>query len=221
MTERALTEFRAAVRVALAAPLDGPLTARFVAPCVTALVVHADAGEELVAGLAEIIAALERVGVPRGRQYVLLAGDGIPGDAARRVNVLRDALGVPVLVHDASRAGFAAGRLPDGSALELDDELREAEAIVVLASIAPEHGGPWHAASLLCPGACTVPTRSAVATATSGDTGVAWGWVRAAEREAPIDLMVWWDASGIVQAASGRVALATWASSDAGAREIH
>ena len=57
MTERALTEFRAAVRAALAAPLDGPLTARFVAPCVTALVVHADAGEELVAGLAEIIAA--------------------------------------------------------------------------------------------------------------------------------------------------------------------
>lgn len=221
MNELALPAFRAAVRAALAAPLDGPLTTRFVAPSVTALVVHCDAGDEVVAGVAETIAALERVGVPRGRQFVLLAGGAAPADAASRVKAWRDSLGVPVLVHDASRAGFVAGRLPDGTALELDDELREAESIVVLASIAAEHGGPWHAASLLCPGACTKPTRLAVAAATSGDRDAAWSWVQAAEREAPIDLAVWWDGCDRVAAASGRVALAMWASGDARSREIH
>jgi hypothetical protein len=209
------TVFRDRVRGALAAPLDGPLAARFVAPLVTALVAHADEGGELTDALAETIAALERVGVPRGRQYVLLAGECPPAVASARAAGLRAELGVPVLVHDAARDGFTAGRLPGALALVLDDELREAEAIVTLAGIARERGGPWRAASLVCPGSCTAPARAAIARAVAGDTGKAWAIAAAAEREAPIDLALWWDGDDAVRAAGGRAALA-WLAAAAG-----
>ena len=207
--------FRDRVRGALAAPLDGPLAARFVAPLVTALVAHADEGGRLADALAETIAALERVGVPRGRQYVLLAGERPAALAAAPAQALRARLGVPVLVHDPARDGFTAGRLPGGIALVLDDELREAEAIVTLAGIAAERGGPWRAASLVCPGSCTAPARAAIAAWVAGDRGRAWAVVLDAEREAPIDLALWWDGDGAVRAAGGPAAFA-WLTAAAG-----
>lgn len=205
-------EFRARVRAALARPEDGALATRFFAPLVTALVVHADEDDAIVGAVLETLDALARIGMPRGRAYVLLAGEGAPALAALRMPQLRAALGVPVLVHDPSRDGFAAGRLPDGSALVLDDELREAEAIVTLSSIGNGARAGWRAAALLCPGACTDATRMTFASAHTrdGESG-AWRLVRAAEREAPIDLAVWWDAAGSVTAASGRWALAALA----------
>ncbi len=205
--------FRARVRAALARPEDGALATRFFAPLVIALVVHADEDDDAIVGaVLETLDALTHIGMPRGRAYVLLAGEGAPALAVVRVPQLRVALGVPVLVHEPARAGFAAGRLPDGSALVLDDELREAEAIVTLSSTGNGPAGAWRAASLLCPGACSDETRTAFASACARDgQGSQWQLVRAAEREAPIDLAVWWDDEGIVTAASGRWALAALA----------
>ncbi len=204
-------DFRARLAAALAAPLDGPLAARFVAPLVTALVAYADEGPELADALAGVSEALERVGVPRGRQYVLLTGDADPLAGPERARTLRAALGMPVLVHDPARAGFFAGRLPGGEPLELDDELREAEAVVTLSSLGGRAESAWRAATVVCPGACSAATRAAFARARTGDPAADWRLLQHCEREVPHDLVVWWEASGTVQAAGGRHALARWA----------
>ncbi|MEQ1834730.1 MAG: hypothetical protein ABL977_16920 [Candidatus Eisenbacteria bacterium] len=188
--------FRSRVAAALTAPLDGPLTARFVAPLVTALVARADEGPELADALAEVSAALARVGVPPGRQYVLLAGERAAERGPARARELRARLELPVLVHDPARTGFVAGRLPGGAALELDDELREAEAIVVLAALGRSPAAAWSAATVVCPDACSARTRVAFAAARSGDAAADWELSRHCERAARLDLLVWWDAAG-------------------------
>ena len=195
--------FRARVLEAVRNPLDGTLGSRFVAPLVTWLVADASAGDELVDALAGTMTALERVGVLRGRQYVLLGGEQVPADAKTRARALRGALGVPVLVHDPTREGFVAGTLADGTPIELDDELREAEAIVVVVG-----GEPRVIAGAVVPGVACARTREAFARARTGGDAAAFAFIRDAERQAPIDLLVWWDASGAVAAASGRYALA-------------
>jgi hypothetical protein len=195
--------FRSAIEAAAMAPADGTLGSCFPAPLVTWLVAPADAGDELEDALAGTMRALERVGLMRGRQFVLLGGDPVPEYAAERARVLRRALGVPVLTHDPSRAGFVAGELPDGTCIELDDELREAEAIVSVSG-----GTPWARATAVVPGACVARTRVAFAsTLANGGRPAAWGFLRAAERLAPIDLAVSWDANGVAWAASGAHAL--------------
>ncbi len=95
-------------------------------------------------------------------------------------------------------AVFAA----DGTPIELDDELREAEAIVVVA------GGPVRAvARTVVPGVAVASTRAAFDRAQASGETAAWTFVREAEVQAPIDLLVWWDDAGEVCAASGRYAL--------------
>lgn len=208
----ALAEFAERVRTALAAPEAGPLAARFTAPLMTALV--ADASEDRVRlglALAELIRALDRIGVPRARQFVLLGGDPPAPGAHESARALREALGVPVLTSLPDRAGFVAGRLDDGTPIELDDELREAEAIVTVGGWNPDAAAPRGGAALLCPGVACAPTRAAYAAARARGGGAAWAFALAAERAAPVDLSLAWDDSGQVLAASGRSAFAAHA----------
>lgn len=126
--------FRAEVRRSLAQPLGGALAQRFTSPRVTAIVADAHGGERDTVALAELLDALVRVGLPRGRVFVLLGGAASPNDALReRARQMRATLGVPVMVHDpAHRSGFVAGTLADFGPVELDDELREAEGVIVV-----------------------------------------------------------------------------------------
>lgn len=201
-------EFVLRIRAALASPADGGLATRFAAPLVTALV--ADAAEDprrLSLVLRETIGALDRIGVPRGRQFVLLGGDPVAADAGVRAQALRAELGVPVYVHAPERTGFVAGRLADGTPVELDDELREAEAIVTVGSWSVDSGGPRGGAALLCPGvAVAATTRAAYAAARARGAAAAWAFALAAETQAPVNLSVAWDDAGRVVAASGRTA---------------
>ncbi len=205
--------FRRSIREALATPEDAPLTERFIAPLVTAIVAGAAAGtvEELEVALGEVVAALGVVGVPRGRQFVLLAS-AAAGDTPVEPARLRDALGILVLAHDPDGASFVAGRSAAGEPVELDDELREAEAIVTVgpATAAPGRllGGPF----LLCPGAASARTTAAWHQAREqGGLAGALAFALAVEALAPVDLALTWDATGRAAAARGRVRFAALA----------
>ena len=132
--------FRAEVRRALAAPLGGPLGRRLGAAAGTVIVGDARGEARDEVALAELIEALARAGVPRGRQLVLLAGgEGAP--AAVTARRLRLVLGVPVVAHDPAGAHFVAGRDAGGAPIELDDELREAEEVAIAGRFAADAGG--------------------------------------------------------------------------------
>ena len=150
--------------------------------------------------------------MPRGRQFVLLGGDPPANAAPERALALRDSLGVTVFVHAPERAGFIAGKLAAGGPLELDDELREAEAIVTVGRWQTDaDGAPRGGAALLCPGVACAATRAAYAAARAHGAAAAWAFALAAERAAPVDLSVAWDRAGAVEVASGRVAFAAHA----------
>ncbi len=205
--------FRAAVRAALARPEGGSLAGRFPAPLVTALI--ADAAEartpHVRVALEELIAALDAVGVPRGRQFVL----GVHADGSRPavdVAAWREALHVPVLAHDPDMASFTAGHDERGAAIELDDELREAEAIVCVgpgyAASGAVHGGPF----LLAPGAAARATVAAWREARRrGGERAAVEWSLAVEARVGVDLTLTWDPAGRVSAAGGRARFDTLA----------
>ena len=208
----AVDEFRARVRSALAVPGVDSLAARFHAPVLTAVL--ADAGEAeplLAAALAELVGALDHVGVPRGRQFVLLGGDPPPLDAHGLAQRLAGLLTVPVLVHEPDRAGFAAGKLATGTLIELDDELREAEAIVAVGSWSVNPAGPRGGIALLCPGVATTSTRRAYVAASGQGAAAAWAFARQVERAVPVDLSVAWDRAYCVVVAGGRDAFAAHA----------
>jgi hypothetical protein len=204
--------FAARVSSALASPVGGPLATRFVAPLVTALVVEASEPERLLPALAETSRALAAVGVPRGRQFVLLGGPesgsgGSPAPALARD--LARALGIHVHIHTPTGPCFTVGRLDDGTPIELDDELREAEAIVVVGRCASAagamRGGPW----LIVPGVASAVTRRALAAArTGGGERAALAFSLAAEMLAPVDLAVLWDDAGVVVAGAARALFA-------------
>ena len=194
--------FRAEVRRALAAPLGGSLSRRFGAATVTALVGNARGDERDVVALAELMDALVRVGVPRGRMLLLLAGER-PGDAdaSGRARELRDTLGVPVITHDGEHgAHFRVGALANGVEIQLDDELREAEAIVVVGRFSGEiEAGVCGGPAALVPGLASAATRRALLAGQAGSqSGVAARIeaVLAAAREActlaPVDFALLW-----------------------------
>ena len=165
--------FRTSVRRALAAPLGGPLRTRFTAPRITALVADGQADERVQMALAELADALVGVGLPRGRMFTLLTGGGPAGVTPReRARELHDTLGMPVLVHDpAASAHTRAGVLADGTVLELDDELREAEAVVIVGRYGTDarqavRGGP----NALLPGLAS----AACAAASAPPANLAW-----------------------------------------------
>lgn len=155
--------FRGAVRRALASPLGATLAQRFPAPHVTVLVGDAELRSHDEVALVEVAEALTRVGLPRGRMMTLLAGTQ-PLDALRRERAreLHDILGMPVVLHDPfGGASFAVGTTASGLHLQLDDELREAEAVVVVGEFANDHvrglhGGPF----ALLPGLASAQTRA-------------------------------------------------------------
>lgn len=191
---------------ALAGSPEGALAARFTAPLLTAIVVDVGEGPWLVPALAEVALALEKVGVPRGRQFVLLGCDGAEGavDARARAGGLRREVGLAVIAHEPASAGFTAGRTADGTAVELDDELREAEAILCIgrsfAAAGRVHGGPY----LLVPGVASQRTRDAIAAArTRGGEDAGLALALEAETLAPVDLAVGWDDHGRVLAGRG------------------
>lgn len=135
----------------------------FAIPAVTAIVADGEAGEPERLALAELTEAMVRVGVPRGRMFVLLTGSATPGPREReRARELRDTLGVAVIPHDPAQAAFEPGRLATGGPLALDDELREAEAVVVCGRFGVDgrgevRGGP----AALLPGLASAATRAA------------------------------------------------------------
>ena len=178
--------FRDKVRRALAAPLGGPLGRILHVPAMTAIVADGRDGDDETVALAELIDALVRVGVPRGRQFVLLACAGATAAEAReRTRELREALGVPVLAHDpVRRAGYAPTTPSGGTPLELDDELREAEEVVLVGRCAPDaacgmRGGP----AALWPGLASAAGRAAHAATlpSSGSARRSAAWERAIE----------------------------------------
>src|SRR5262249_45456667 len=121
-------------------------------------------------------------------------------------------ISIPVLLHDPTRA-FAAGRTPAGDPIELDDELREAEAIVCLGQCESRsgtlRGGPY----LLAPGVASLATRQAFAArrAEAGERG-ALALALAAEALAPVDLALTWTPSGgRMRAGRGRTRFAALA----------
>lgn len=192
--------FRGSVRRALAAPLGGPPARHFAIPAVTAIVTAADFGEPERIALAELAEAMVRAGVPRGRTFVILAGGG-PGGPARReaVRGLRDTLGVPVMAHDPARAGFVPGALAIGVPLELDDELREAEAVVVCGRVeADPRGGVRGGPALLLPGLAGAATAAAYAAAlpaggdAAGRARAAWEASSAVLEHVPVDFALAW-----------------------------
>ena len=155
--------FRGAVRRALTVPVGGSMASQFAIPAVTAIVADGDAGEPGAVALAELTDAMMRAGVARGRMFVLLAFASAPGLRERdRARELRGMLGVPVLPHDPAKAAFEPGRLAAGVPLALEDELREAEAVVVCGRFGADvrgtvRGGP----AALLPGLASVSTRAA------------------------------------------------------------
>jgi len=200
-------DFERRVRDALAAPADGPLAEKLTASLVTAIVADAAEAERLEGALAAVADGLARVGVPRGRQFVLLGGaDGLePGRTRERAAALGPRVGLRAFAHDPAGACFAAGRFADGAPIELDDELREAEAVVVVghgsAAGGVVRGGPY----LLLPGLASAATRRAFAAArAAAGERAALALALAAEHAVPVDLAVTWDPSGRVTAAAGR-----------------
>jgi hypothetical protein len=192
---------------ALAEMADGPLAARFTAPLVTAIVADADEGPWLVPALSELSTALAGVGVPRGRQFVLLGHDSAPrGNEARaRATLLRRELALAAVAHTPAAAAFTAGQAADGTPIELDDELREAEAVICIghgsAAAGRVHGGPY----LLLPGVASERTRRAFAAARArGGERAGLALALAAEAAVPVDLALCWDDRGRIVAARGR-----------------
>lgn len=157
--------FRGSVRRALAEPLGGRMARHFAIPAVTAIVADGGGGEPGSIALAELTEAMVKAGVPRGRMFVLLTGEAPPDAAAReRARELRDMLGVPVIPHDPTQAAFEPGRLANGVPLALDDELREAESVVVCGHFGADargrlEGGP----AALLPGLAAEALRAALA----------------------------------------------------------
>ena len=196
--------FRALVRSALADPLGGPLSRRFTAPLVTAVVGSAQGDRQEDIALVETLDALARAGIPRGRMFVLLAGEEVPSPATRaRAQSLRLVLGVPVLPHDPDRdAHYVAGHTSSGVAVRLDDELREAEALVVVGEMARDrvrgpHGGPLQ----------IHPGLAARASAAAQGAGAADGHALATAREASaivgVDFALVWNQGDPPQVRAG------------------
>lgn len=206
--------FRGSLRRALADPLGGSMARHFAIPAVTAIVADGEFGDPDRVALAELTEAMVRSGVPRGRMFVLLTGEAAP-DAARRARALelRALLGMPVIAHDPAQAGFAPGRAANGDPLSLDDELREAESVVVCGRLGADRrgvlrGGP----AALLPGLADAATRAALEASLAAHRGAdararaAFARALAATEHVAIDFALLWNAADppAVKAGAGR-----------------
>ena len=190
-----LSHFRESVRRALADADGGPLGRRIRAATITAIIADARGDVRDAAAIAELVEALERAGVPRGRQFVLLGSDPPDLAAARdAARSLRASLGIPVLAHDpAGRARFLAGTLESGVPVELDDELREAEEVVLAGRFAAGESGELRGGpALLWPGLASARARAARSAAP--DAASALAEAASAMALAPVDFALVWSA---------------------------
>jgi len=149
------------------------------------LVVDGTAPDETMVAAAATLAALERIGVARGRVTALVTSD--EGDGSCSTRTVRDLarLGLVCVAHDPDRPDtFLAGRLVTGRAVELDDALREAESLIGLAPAARLADGAY---AWLFRG---VGSRAALASCDA----VAAGTLLADHQ--PIDLLVSWRLEG-------------------------
>jgi len=193
----------------------------FAIPAVTAIVAEGGDGEAASIALAELTEAMVKAGVPRGRMFVLLTGEVPPDAAAReRARELREMLGVPVIPHDPSQAAFEPGRLAGGVPIALDDELREAESVVVCGRFGADtrgrlHGGP----AALLPGLAAEPTRAALAAEllrapdAPSRARTAFEAAMGLLEFVPVDFALVWDAGDppVVRAGEGRAVFTTCA----------
>jgi hypothetical protein len=181
----------AATRALAALPPGEPLLAPGAA---TVLVL--DARDPAAAGriVPAVLEFLGGRGIGRGRVIALLpALERTPAGAA---GALRAAgVDLPIVRHDPRRSAcFTAGRA-DGVAIELNDELREAEAIVLAARV--EAGASWR--GVVCPGLASQATVAALATRGTGTAGAP-----SAADLLPVDLAVLWSTEcGVIRAAAG------------------
>jgi len=196
--------FEERVRQALAA---FPVAAHFPAPYLTFIVADNDApADRLEPALAATVDALAAAGIPETRIDIMLgsvAGDVTPANRTPAVEGLRVGRHIWVELHNAQSWGFTAGRLPDGTPVELNDELREAEAIVVVGPVASSPAGPVGGVAHLVPGVATAATRLAFERARAQGARAAWDFARAAEALAPVNLALCWDAAGHVTVGRG------------------
>lgn len=214
MPREADVSFRGSLRHALADPLGGSMARHFAIPAVTAIVADGEFGEPDRIALSELTEAMVRAGVPRGRMFVLLTGEAAPDEARRaRARELRGLLGMPVIAHDPAQAGFTPGRAADGVALSLDDELREAESVVVCGPLGADRGGIVRGGpAALLPGLADGPTRAALEASLAALTEpaararAAFAMALAATEHVAIDFALVWNAGDppAVKAGAGR-----------------
>lgn len=190
--------FRAEVRRAMVQSVGLSLAQAFAAPKVTVIVADVNVSERDVVALSELVESLVRVGTSRGRCMLLLAhaGPEAPAPALKsHAKQLRATLGMPVVVHDPTeKSDWIPGAIDSLGECSLDDELREAEAVVLVGRWSRRkdgavHGGP----ALLLPGLA--------------DSAMQARWAACAGREArdtatravtaivPVDYALFWDAS--------------------------
>ena len=190
--------FRAEVRRALSQSVGLSLAQAFAAPKVTVLVADANVSERDVVALSELVESLVRVGTSRGRCMLLLShtGPGAPAPAVKtQAKQLRATLGMPVVVHDpAEKSDWIPGALDGMGECALDDELREAEAVVLVGRWSRRkdgvvHGGP----ALLLPGLADPATHARWAACADRDARDAA--TRAVTAIVPVDYALLWDAS--------------------------
>ena len=184
---------RDALLTALLAPTGARLEQVFHAPFVTVLLAERDGGEAGRAALELARDELSRRGVACGRQMVLLASTRPPGASHRdEAKALRARLGIPVVLHDPERSPSMLSSGEDPLAIELDDELREAEAVMVVSAIRNSgRFGEGGGEELLLPGAASAATLrrcEALAVHAEGRTALA----RAAARSCTIDYALLW-----------------------------
>jgi hypothetical protein len=152
-----------ALAAALATPVGASLAQVLHAPFVTVLLADRDGGPDALAALAVARDALARAGIAPGRQMVLLASEGPAlAEPKARAREWRAALGLPVVIHDPARAAWSPFGEVAGVPLLLDDELREAEAVVAVSALRPHARGVARGGSaLLVPGVAAPATRAA------------------------------------------------------------
>lgn len=143
-----------------------------------------------LAVLGTIALALERHGIARGRQLLMIPNDSGRGGGDEAARALGARLGIVALARDPERRPhFTAGRTAGGVVVELDDELREAEAVVLAGPVAPASAATSLPA-MLASGLASRRTAQGLAAGTAADRAEALRML------APC-VCVGWDAEGV------------------------
>lgn len=112
--------------------LGHAIRARIAPGAQTVIVTWPPPAEGMIHALASVSRGLERHGIPAGRQLLLVPHFYDPPEPfAELAARLGAQLGIPALAHDKDRSPcFVFDRSEDGPDLEINDELREAEAVI-------------------------------------------------------------------------------------------